>query len=197
MWKAIDVVEADVACVNGIEEYKNIRLNGRPANQAIEKTGAWSTGEFVTTLQDVLSPLTAASFARRREETVGSRAAYLYDFVVNQANSHWTVVAPDGRSLKPGYTGAIWIDKETNQVLRIEQRTNPLPPEFPYIKAESTLDYDFVRIEAKTFLLPVRSENLSCQRGTSSCWRNEIAFRNYRKFATDSNITFGKLRASQ
>ena len=82
-------------------------------------------------------------------------------------------------------------------MLRIEQRTKPLPSDFPYLRAETTLDYDFVRIEAKTFLLPVRSENLSCQRGTTACWRNEIAFRNYRKFSADSNITFGKLRDSQ
>ena len=81
-------------------------------------------------------------------------------------------------------------------MMRIEQRTTSLPASFPYSKAESTLDYDFVRIDARTFLLPVRSENLSCHRDSLACTRNEIAFRNYRKFATDSNIVFDKLRAA-
>jgi hypothetical protein len=196
-WKAMDVVEADVACVDGVEEYKNVRLNGKPTSQAVEKTGTWSTGEFVTTLRDILSPLTAASFTRRRDDTIANRPAFIYDFTVRQSTSHWTIVTQDGRKFSPAYTGSLWIDKETRQVLRIEQRATALPPDFPYLKVESTLDYDFVRIEARTFLLPVHSENLTCQRGTFNCWRNEIAFRNYRKFATDTNIKFDKLRASE
>jgi hypothetical protein len=64
-WRPIDVVEAEVACVDGSEQYRNIRLNGKPTSQPVEKTGAWSTGEFVTTLQDILSPLTAAAFKRQ------------------------------------------------------------------------------------------------------------------------------------
>ncbi len=77
-------------------------------------------------------------------------------------------------------------------MLRIEQRTGPLPKDFPYDKAESTLDYDFVRIESQNYLLPVHSENLACQRGSYNCTRNEISFRNYRKFTSDTNIKFEK-----
>jgi hypothetical protein len=194
-WKAIDVVEAEVACVDGSEEYRNIRLNGKPAGRPVEKTGAWSTGEFVTTLQDVLSPMTAAAFKKRGESTVVNRAAMVYDYTVRQSRSHWHIVAPDGRSYAPPYMGAIWIDKETRHVLRIEQRAISMPSDFPYNKAESTLDYDYVRIEGQQHLLPVRSENLSCQRGSLNCTRNEIEFRNYRKFTTDSNVKFDLVTA--
>jgi hypothetical protein len=38
------------------------------------------------------------------------------------------------------------------------------------------------------YLLPVHSENLSCQRGTSICSRNAIDFRNYKKFGSESTI---------
>jgi hypothetical protein len=40
------------------------------------------------------------------------------------------------------------------------------------------------------FLLPVHSEDLSCERGTSDCNRNVIEFRNYKKFGADTSITF-------
>jgi hypothetical protein len=189
-WRALDIVEAEVVCLDGSEEYRNIKLNGKATKQPIEKTGAWSTGEFVTTLQDVLSPMTAAAFTKRGESRMANRPAVVYDFAVRQPRSHWRIIAPDGKSYAPAYTGAIWIDKETKQVLRIEQRTSAMPANFPYSKAESTLDYDFVRIEAKTYLLPVRSENLACNRGSFGCARNEINFRNYRKFTADSNIKF-------
>jgi hypothetical protein len=54
------------------------------------------------------------------------------------------------------------------------------------------LEYDFVRIDTKLHLLPVHSENLMCQRGSNQCSRNEINFRNYRKFGAESKIEFDK-----
>jgi hypothetical protein len=55
---------------------------------------------------------------------------------------------------------------------------------------ESTVDYDFVLIGNKKFLLPTHSEALSCMRGTSECTRNVIEFRNYKKFGAETDITF-------
>jgi hypothetical protein len=191
-WIATDVVTAEVRCVNGQEEYSNILINGRPTNRPIEKTGAWSTGEFVTTLQDLFSPYTAASFVRRGEDTIAGRAAYLYDFSVRQANSHWVLVGPDGRHEAPPYTGRVWIDKERRRVLRMEQRSSAISSALPYDKAESTLEYGFTSIDGKSYLLPIHSESQACMRGRADCTRNEIAFQNYRKFTAESNVTFGK-----
>jgi len=64
-WRAIDVVTADVASVNGKEDYRNIRINGRPTSGKVEDTGSWSTGEFTVTLEDILSYATAAAFTAR------------------------------------------------------------------------------------------------------------------------------------
>ncbi len=191
-WMATDVVTAEVRCVDGKEDYSNILINGRPTNRPIEKTGAWSTGEFVTTLQDLFSPYTAASFFRHGEETIAGRVAYVYDFSVRQAGSHWVLVGPDGRHEAPPYTGRVWIDKERHRVLRTEQRSSAISSALPYDKAESTLDYGFVSIDGKSYLLPVHSENQACMRGRADCTRNEIAFQNYRKFTAESNVTFGK-----
>jgi len=191
-WRAQDVVSAEVVSVNGSEEYRNVSINGKPTKEPVEKSGSWSTGEFVSTLQDVLSPMTAAEFTKRGSDTIAGRSAVVYDYSVRKERSHWRIIAPDGRAEAPPYTGAIWVDKDTHRVLRIEQRTGPLPKDFPYDKAESTLDYDFVRIESQNYLLPVHSENLACQRGSYNCTRNEISFRNYRKFTSDTNIKFEK-----
>ena len=60
-WIPADTVQAEVAYTGGEEQYRNLRINGRPADRPVEKTGAWSTGEFVTTVLDVLSPNTDAS----------------------------------------------------------------------------------------------------------------------------------------
>lgn len=188
-WNALDTVTADVVCENGTEKYKNILVNGRPPKDGIEKTGSWSSGEFSSLLQDVLSPLTNADFHGKRSTTIANRAAYKYDFSVEQPNSHWHVYA-ETQSYVPAYNGTIWIDKETFRALRVELSAQSMPREFPLDTVESAVDYDYVLIGDSKFLLPVHSEALSCERGTSMCTRNVIDFRNYKKFSADSSITF-------
>ena len=192
-WNALDTVSADVVCVNGQEEYRNIKINGKPTKVPAEKSGAWSTGEFVTTQQDILSPMTAAQFTKRGTDRIGGRTVLVYTFSVKQPFSHWQVHASDeGKIYRPGYKGTIWIDQETNRVMRIEQQSLSFPGDFPFDKAEIILEYDFVRIGTQMVLLPVHSENMICQRGSNNCSRNEINFRNYRKFGADSKIDFEK-----
>ena len=196
-WQAIDTVTADVACVNGKEDYRNIAINGRPTSGPVERTGTWSTGEFAVTLQDILSPATAATFMKQREEDLGSRRAYVFDLAVEESNSHWVLVGPTGRQFRPAYKGTIWIDKETRRVLRIEQiAKSEQSISVPYDKAESVVEYGFVNIEGKSYLLPTQSENLACLRGSSSCVRNVIDFRNYRKFSASSDIKYDKFRGT-
>jgi hypothetical protein len=186
------VVTADVSCVNGKEDYRNVQINGSPTNRPIERTGSWSTGEFSTTLEDVLSPLTNAQFKRRGDDKIAGRPAVVFDYTVAQANSHWTLVSPDERRYSPAYDGAIWIDKETRRVLRIEQRTSSMPQDFPYSRAESTLEYGFAKIEQRSYLLPATSENIGCMRGSGACTRNVIVFQDYRKFETESVVKYDK-----
>jgi hypothetical protein len=189
-WRVLDVVTADVASVNGQEEYRNIKVNGRAGDP--EKSGSWSTGEFQVTLDDILSPRTFAHFTLRGEERIANRTAWVFDLRVEQPNSHWEIVSQRGGSYFPAYRGAIWVDKETRRVLRIEQRAVDLPRNFAYDNCESTLVYGYVNIEGKSYLLPIESENIGCLTGTNDCNRNVIEFRNYRKFSADSNVSFDR-----
>jgi hypothetical protein len=188
-WRALDTVSADVVSEGGKESYKNILVNGKAPKEAVEKTGSWSTGEFSSVLLDVLSPGTEADFHNRRSTSIVNRGAWRYDFSVEQANSHWHVYS-SAESYKPEYTGAMWIDKENSRVLRIELSARNMPRAFPLDTVESAVDYDYVLIGDSKFLLPVHSEALSCERGTSFCTRNVIDFRNYKKFGADTSITF-------
>jgi hypothetical protein len=188
-WSALDIVTADVVSENGKESYKNLLVNGKPPKEAVEKTGTWSTGEYSSILLDILEPQTDADFHNKRTTTIVNRPAFRYDFSVERENSHWHIHS-DAESYNPEYTGAIWIDKENYRVLRIEMSARSIPKGFPLDTVESAIDYDYVMISGKNYLLPVHSEALSCDRGTSSCDRNVIEFRNYRKFGSDTSITF-------
>jgi hypothetical protein len=191
-WQVLDVVTAEVASVGGKEDYRNIKVNGKASNRPIEKTGAWSTGEFQTILQNLLNPYTAAAFHKAKDDTLDGRPAYTYDFHVKQQNSDWDIHAPDGSKVTPAFSGSVWIDKATSNVMRIEEQTDSLPSSFPFDKAEAVVEYGFMNIDRKTYPLPIHSDNLTCQRGSTICTKNAIDFRNYRKFGADSNITFDK-----
>ena len=189
-WRALDVVGADVVSVDGKEDYRNITINGKPSNRPVEKSGAWSTGEFVTVLENMLSPYTAAAFRKSTDDNIGGRPAYTYNFRVQQENSDWNIISEFGAKATPSYTGTMWIDKETFNIMRIEQQAGPMPPDFDFDKAETVVEYGFVRIDNKSYALPVHSEVLTCARGSAQCTKNEINFQNYKKFTADSTIIF-------
>ncbi|HUA63285.1 MAG TPA: hypothetical protein VML19_31305 [Verrucomicrobiae bacterium] len=191
-WQEIDVVTAELSYVNGKEDYRDFRIDNVPIDRPVESTGSWSTGEFATTLEDVLSSATNALFHRRGEDTVSGRKAWVFDYTVAQSNSHWTMVAPDGRKYNPAYSGAIWIDKETRRVLRIEQGATAFPRDLWLSRADSTIEYAYVKIDQKTYLMPAKGDTSGCMSGSGACSRNSIEFRNYRKFTADSKIDFGK-----
>lgn len=188
-WRAMDVVTVDVVYVDGSEDYRNTMINGRPSKHSPELSGSWSTGEFATTLMDVLSAQTMAVFTRRGEDTISGRSTVVFDYAVEQPRSHWTVHANE-RQYRPAYKGSIWIDKASKRVMRIEKQALGLPADFPFDKAELTLEYDFVRLSNRLYLLPVHSENLICVRGTADCTRNVTDFRNYQKFEAESDIRY-------
>jgi hypothetical protein len=195
IWRPVDTVTGDVTAVHGKEVYSNITINGKPAVE-LPNRGSWSAGEFTTVLLAILPPERAATFTHRRNEQLRNRAAVRYDFAVDQSHSAWRLAAdhlpgsPGHQSYATAYTGAIWIDKQTGQVLRIEMSARGLPNWFALNSIESYTDFDFVQIGDRSYLLPERSESLTCERNGRICLKNETVFTNYDKFVSNTSISF-------
>ena len=187
-WKLRDRVMVELAVENGKESYRNVRINGKPLRKGSpEVSGSWSTGEFVTIQLDVLAHNTDARFKYRAESDIAGRKAKVYDYSVEKFNSHWRITF-EGNTILPAYKGSVWIDKTEGRILRIEMISRKLPADYPMSAVEMTVDYGLVRIAGKEHILPVRAENLACKRDSLYCSRNEIEFRNYRQFTTESNV---------
>lgn len=187
-WHAEDIISAEVIVENGHERYRNLQVNFKPTKKSLDELGgARSTGEFFTVLMDLFDPSTAAEYRYSRPESIANRLAYVFNFKVTEPHSHW-MVHSQAQSYKPAYKGSFWVDKETGHVLRIEMQATGIPPQFPYDVVETTTDYDFVRIGAREYLVPIKAENLSCEAATGFCARNLMEFKNYRKFAAESEI---------
>ena len=102
---------------------------------------------------------------------------------------HWLIQIED-KSIAPAYQGAVWIDKDTGRVLRIEMQTLDLPQDFPMESVDSAVDYSFPNIGGESVILASHAETMGCQRDSKFCSRNVIDFRNYRKYTSESQITF-------
>lgn len=188
-WRALDRVEAEVVYEDGKESYRNIRVGGKPLKKGSpEETGTWSAGEFNTIQLGILHPGTQADFRSRGPTRINAKDAKLYSYSVEQPNSRWTVRF-DGVTILPAYRGRLWFHTESKRILRIEMEAIQIPEDYPMDKIETAVDYEFVKIGPNQYLLPVKSDVLACQRGSTICSHNEINFRNYRRFTAESTIS--------
>jgi len=187
-WKQQDTVEVELMYADQKEDYRNVRINGKPLKSGTpEESGSWSTGDWGSTLIDILHPATQAEFKHRGRDKIAGVETEVFDFQVFKENSHWTIRF--GKPIRPGYKGAIWIDPETARVLRTEMQAVKLPSDYEIDWVEQMTEYGWVTIQEQKYLLPLKSENIACFRYTSKCTRNEIEYKNYRKFATESTIS--------
>ena len=184
----LDVVSAEIIYDHAKETYRNVKIDDRPTDTSLEEiSGSWSTGEFASTLLSLFAPNTNARFRPGGATTISGFTAQVYDFDVPRANSRWTVRF-ESQTLVPAYKGSVWVDPSTARVLRVEMQARNIPPDFPIDTIESAVDYSYVMIGGKSFLLPVHAESLGCPRGAGDCSHNIIDFRNYHEFRVDVKI---------
>jgi len=189
-WQPLDVVTAKVVYEDGKEKYQEITVGGKRTNKGMmELGGSTSTGEFASILMSLFEGQRAQFRFSESTSLTGGVAAAVYDFKVPLRHSDWTIRV-GGQALMPAYNGSVWIEKTDPKVRRIEMQAINIPKDFPDDAVESTVDYDQVRLGERMFLVPVHSEILSCQRGTTICTKNTIDFRDYHKYSGESTIEF-------
>jgi hypothetical protein len=82
----------------------------------------------------------------------------------------------------------IYADESTGEIARIKFTAVNIPKTFPVTETSETLDYDLVDISGQQYVCPLRA--LLFMRAGRQSSKNEIEFRNYRKFGTESTITY-------
>ncbi len=180
------------------EDYKLLSVDGIPATEGqgygMKLGGTISTGEYVSALSDLFRPESRAEFNMVDTDTLRGRRTIVYEYEVKKQFSHQTLGWGEGGSLKQqtisGYRGRIWIDRENNRVLRLEEISTEIDPGFPITAHTTIIDYEWVTINEKEHLLPSRAvvELTARDRGQTEQTRNEILFRGYRKFGAEVKI---------
>jgi len=172
------------------ERYEIISVNNQmrevPNLEALG--GSTSSGEFGTLLLALFEPERQARFSWSKQAALRGRATEVYDFSVDQEHSTWHVSYQKTLNIIPAYRGKVWVDRETGQTLRLAMVAVDIPKDFPIRIVESTLDYDWATISGIRFLLPAKAYMQMAE--SRFVAKNEITFRLYRKFSTDTSIKF-------
>jgi hypothetical protein len=191
-WKETDTLTVKLSYYQQKEDYQLQLVNGRPSTKSYETAGgAISKGEFGSMLLEIFDPATGAVFRWDHWTTLRKRRAIVFSYRIAIARSHYRIMF-DGNgervTVVAGQHGFVYVDAETNMVLRLTREADNLPGSFPVQRANSMLDYDFTDVGGKRFLLPLRAEIRMLSGGGQN--RNVVEFNGYRKFSGESSISF-------
>lgn len=188
-WVNADTITAKLSYFQNKEEKKVLFVNNQYKDIDWDKLGgATSTGEFGSLLREVFEQESQAVFQWERWGTLRGKRNHVIRYRVPQRGSKWSIVYEKSMSVTPGYSGFIYADAQTGMVTRVTLEAQEIPSYFPIQMAKTQLDYDYTEISGNTFLLPLRAE-IKMREGKFLV-RNDIEFRNYRKFGADTSITF-------
>ena len=117
-----------------------------------------------------------------------SRCTHVVRFHVTQNHSGYGISGGGhGKYLKVAYTATLFLDASTMNVRRISIEAEDLPPSFPIHESLIAIDYDFVSMSGREYLLPQQAV-LFLRDGPRSLKKNEIKFLDYRRFGAVSTF---------
>ena len=193
-WQRLDLLKVKLSFFEHREEYKLMEIDGKPTVLDYLNTGGpTSKGEFGSILLYLFHPKIEAEFRWKGWTTVHKHRAAVYTYKVDQAHTQFHVTygpITDGPNhvLAP-YYGEVVVDPESGRILRVTQHA-VLPVSFPIRESSATVEYDYADVGGREYLLPARAEITMAAAHYKT--RNDVEFKEYRRFQTDATITFDK-----
>ena len=198
----------------GGEQYKLLAVNGLPdATSGVERRsyeqagGSTTTGEFASLLIKLFAPESETDFQAVDTDVLRGRRTVVYDFAVKKDKALNKLLYGRGEEVRTtvtGLRGRVWIDRELSRVLRAEYTTTEVEPDFPIRQLDKAIDFDWVTINERKYLLPVAAEAVFTTTVPVTYYdprrqakvtemqtfqtRNQIRFRNYQKFGAEVKI---------
>ena len=210
-WTTLDRLTVAVSYRESIggEQYKLLAVNGLP--EAADESGSYrqaggstTTGEFASLMRKLFEEESQTVFKAAGADTLRGRRAIIYNFEIKKGLADQTITYGDVSRVKTGLRGMVWIDRENFRVLRTEMTFTEIDPDFPVKKLEKKIDYDWVTIADKRYLLPIEAEAIFTAEVPVTYFdprremrvtelqtfqnRNLIRFRSYQKFGTEVKI---------
>ena len=190
-WRQGDTLRARLIYSNGREERKLLAVNDT-AVAAYHR--GWQKpltveGEFGELMIGILAPETAAKFTWSGWDDRDGRHLARFDYAIDQQHSILSLSLSDLSKARVATHGSLWADPQSGALWRITVEADDIPKAVRTRSSATTIEYGQVQIGGRTYLLPIRAQATVSYEGKTA--RNEIRFEGYRKFETESTITFG------
>jgi hypothetical protein len=190
-YRQMDKLQEQLTYFDHKESYKVMAVNGQMVQHKEHDKlgGATSSGEFGSVMAEIFAPETQTEFEYARLGKLDGRIVNEYDYRVRQPMSHYSIYHEgSNRTIIAGYHGRVWATRDTNTVMRLTLICEDIPRDFPVQEVSLDIWYDVTKIENQEFVLPLKWD-LHSREGKYLVW-NSAEFALYRKFGTESSITF-------
>ena len=195
-YRSIGNVLAKVSYNEGQEDYKVYSVNGHYEETTIDKAGstggAISSGEFGSLMREIFEPHSQAEFGWERWATLRGRRMAVFNYLIDSGHSSWSITYSAGpgdeQRIITAYKGLVYADENTGEITRIKFVAIDIPRTFPVSQATEMLDYDQVQISGQPYICPLMA-TLNMTSGREKT-KNEIEFRDYRRFDGSSTIKY-------
>jgi hypothetical protein len=186
-----DVILEQLSFFDQKENYKVVMVNNDMVTsrnlQHDKLGGATSSGEFGSILRAIFAPDSETQFEWQRWTGLNRHWVYVISFQTGQPV--YTITHDSsGRTVHARVHGQIFADRDTRMVMRLHLECDGIPPDFPIQSVTLDQDYDFQEIGGQQYMLPLHSDVRS-REGKYRAW-NEVTYRSYHKYGTESSITF-------
>lgn len=186
----IDTIAAKLTYNQGEEHYETVLVNDRPvsaANAATDRGGTHSTGEFGSLLDSIFSESSQADFHWDHWATWNGSTAAVYNYTISHEHSTYVLDYEGDQHLVTAYRGRIYANPDSGVIYHITFEAFGIPSSFPVRAASEILDYGEQTIGGQKYICPLQAKVfLKSIQNT----RNDIEFRAYRKFDTQSDLTY-------
>ena len=194
-WRLADTLTIKLSYFGHQEDYQLVAIDNRVTRLSYEQAGgAITEGEFGSMLSAIFSPASLAAYRWDHWTTLRGRPAHVYTFRISSANSQYRMGFGTNtgaqRDITVGQQGYVYIDRDTSMAVRIVAEADGIPFDFPMQRARGELDYGFAEIAGRSYLLPLHASTQFDAVPLNH--RNQVQFLNYRKFAADASINYGK-----
>jgi len=190
-WRHRDSLAELLTYHDNTETRTTLEVNGVHSTlKRTELNTTWpiSVGEFGAILNLVFKPSSKTEFVWKEAATMGDGSGTVQVLSYRVSKENATVVLTQGNDqVGLGFKGSVYIDATTGGVRRVTLQADDVPHNFAFHAASVMVDYNYVAIAGRDYLVPVRS-TVTLQRGRRQIEMNEISFRNYRRFASRTKI---------
>jgi hypothetical protein len=195
-FRMVQTINAQLSYHDGEEEHKVISVNGKLMNVGFEDVnvkagGAISTGEFGGMMRSIFEEKSQAEFNWDHWGTLRGKRMAVFNYYITSGRSDYRITYENTQQIITAYRGLIYADEYTGAISRITLTAVDIPRSFPVNEASEILDFGDTEINGQIYNCPLKAD-LRMRSGRQKD-KNDIEFRLYRKFGTESNIVYGAM----